>query len=127
MGRNALSLMVLGLMVVMVFTGGCSASSDPDAERIKSDLIGRDVVFDDGMDSWRFDSLSEFEKFTINNKNRQRDIIEYDISMHLVASTGRCYAVDSQVIVTYRRESDNWKLISLNNKSSNCVRRGSGS
>lgn len=114
MGRNGFSLMVLGLLVVIVFTGGCSAPGEPDVERIQADLIGQPIANpSEGSDGVTFESLSQFQKITINNKNGQRNLIEYDVSI----SGDRC---NVRIVVVYRKEGDNWKLISVTTKTLRC-------
>ena len=56
-----------------------NASSFPDVDQIKEDLIGRQAC------NWQFDSMSEFRKFEVINKTSSNDIIEYDLGFEVEA------------------------------------------
>ena len=97
----------LAVLLAAVVSAACSERL-PDADRIKSDLIGQtvgNVIF-----RWRFESLNEFESFEITNQERTGDIVEYTANVILTEPRGRSSAT---LTVVYRREDNGWSLTSV--------------
>lgn len=102
MGKRTLS----ALLAVVVSTA-CSERL-PDADQIKSDLIGQtvgNVIF-----RWRFESLNEFESFAITNQERTGDVVEYTANVILTEPRGRSSAT---LTIVYRLEDNGWSLASV--------------
>jgi hypothetical protein len=69
---------------------------EPDSEKIKSDLIGQQML------GWNFDALSEFKKFTISNITRNTTRIEYLIDISLAGITNPATDLhEANILVTY--------------------------
>lgn len=108
-------IFLAALLVVSVFSGGCSRLlAEPDAEQIKADLIGKDMPGLGGwpLPVWRFAALSEFQELNIKSKQKQGQIIEYDVSMRLqdLESKNR-YLADA--VIVYKKANGKWELISI--------------
>ena len=74
-------LLVL-LLILSVILIGCAGLSKPSVEQIKTDSIGQ-RTYTSEVSGWEFTALSEFEQFDIGGKQRQGDVIEFDVSMIL--------------------------------------------
>jgi hypothetical protein len=82
----------------------------PNDEKIKADLIGKEI--NSGLSMWKFDSLSEFESFKIIDTQSSGNIVEYKVDVVLKdfsdGDTG--YAT---LLVNYRKENSEWKLANV--------------
>lgn len=90
---------------------GCG-SGIPDAEQIKADFVGRqEPVFIQGVGHRyiTFRDLSVIERLTIQGKEQQANMVQYEIEM--VIDVGRRYQTDMSV--TYRREENEWRIASI--------------
>lgn len=85
--------------------------SEPDIEKIKHDLLGRNVQIN-AFSSWHFDSLDEFNKITIISSNDFGTNLEIDIHMDLRDSkTNERWA--TLLVVTYSLINDDWVFQSV--------------
>ena len=99
-------------VAVIMLMVGCSKA--PDTQQIKTDLIGQTMGSMFG--GWKFESLAEFQELTINNKNQQGDIIEYDVNMLLKdTNSGKMYRAESMIV--YKKIDGSWKIASVSKKS----------
>ncbi len=85
-------------------------SPEPGIEQIKSDLIGETLTQADL--TWHFHALSEFIKVTIEDKIREADTIEYDVSLQLQdVFTGKRFT--AEILMIYQRVGTHWDLFSI--------------
>jgi len=77
-------------------------ATEPDTEKIKSDLIGQQIS------GWRFSYLSEFKSTNILNITRGNDRIEYQIKFNLEDNNNNEY--DCEVITVYIQNNEGWNL-----------------
>jgi hypothetical protein len=86
----------------------------PNEEKIKGDLIGRTITTGgEGPFTrhWRFDSLSEFESFSIVDKKSSGDIIEYTVQLTVNDHKGDMRSGTCKIV--YRKESGEWKIANV--------------
>ena len=76
---------------------------EPDAEKIKADLIGNKIP------GWSFDYLNEFQSCVIDNTTKGSDRIEYLVSLKLLGSN-ETLPHDAQVNVVYVQGPDGWYI-----------------
>lgn len=85
-----------------------SQESEPNAEQIKADLIGHQLL----SYGWTFAALSEYEQFEIIGEQKQGNVIEYDVTMELVdLPTDEHFLLDA--LIVYRMSDGDWELISI--------------
>ncbi len=104
--------------VALLFFVACAKLPEakiPDGEQIKADLIGKEIGEQIQMGSpfpvWEFRSLSEFQEFTVKDKQIQGAIAEYSIFVRLQDAQRGRYQAD--VSVSYRKQEGKWTLVSL--------------
>ncbi len=114
-GGSKLKRTILVIITLLMFlaVSGCSAISIPDAEQIKSDLIGHQITV--GLSGWHFDALAEFESFIIISNQQQGDALEYDVTMRLTDFQWDAhYLLDA--LITYKKVDGKWQLKSITPK-----------
>lgn len=105
--KNIYTLLIL--ISTLFFT---SCVEEPDVEKIKGDLLGQSMKLYNTR-YWNFDSLSEFDNFTILSKTKNGDILEYIVEI-AVKDERDYYNFDANII--YRKESGEWKFVSIKGK-----------
>lgn len=100
---------MLSILISTLFLTSCI--KDPDIEKIKGDLIGQSVKMN-WSQNWNFESLSEFENFTILSKTKNGDILEYTVD--IAVKDSRVYNFNANIV--YRKESGEWKFVSIKGK-----------
>lgn len=100
---------LLLLTVATVIISSCS--KEPDAEKIKADLIGQRIEMG-GLNTWSFDSMSEFKNFEILSKQKNKHLLEYEVRIHLIDSRGNSRVVKARIV--YHKENGNWKFRVIN-------------
>jgi len=79
------------------------AFTEPGIERIKSDLIGRQIP------GWSFDNISEFKQASISSIARTDPRIDYRIELRLLPYNAKEEVYyDVQLFATYLRGEDDW-------------------
>ena len=110
MKRGVLLAQVLAALAVFAACSGESDTPLPDAQQVRTDLVGQ------AMGSWRFESPSDFLGLTVNEKTEQGDTVEYDVSMSLQdPSTGRRYRAEA--LVVYGKSGGEWQIDSVSGRS----------
>jgi hypothetical protein len=104
-------LLLIGLLLSCISLVACSASKEPDVAQIEADLIGQ-VLTRGGITFWDFQALSEFEDFSVNNKQVEGDTIEYDVTMRLKDPRWIELCI-ADTLITYRKIDSQWTLISI--------------
>ena len=102
----------LRLLTILIALGGCSAP--PDSEQIKGDLIGQFVGRPPDA-TWKFQSLSEFEKFDITKTQRAGNITEYAADVVLAEPRGKATAT---LVIIYRKGDSGWQLANVTDNGS---------
>jgi len=103
------SKLVIALFPILLLTG-CSRS--PSAKQIQTDLLGNGIsAAPPSKYQWRFESLSEFQTFQIQDTKRTPDTIQYTIKTHLHGSNGD--DADASLLVTYRLNQNKWTFTSV--------------
>lgn len=104
---------LIKITLLLIFVVSCGGST-PDADQIKTDLIGQHMggIFN----GWIFVSIKEFEEFKIVDKQQNGNILEYECDMRLrdIKYGGRYKA---KVLIVYRKTDGTWQLVSLTQKS----------
>ncbi len=91
---------------------GKRPNSVPSASRIKADLVGYSIGR--GYASWRFDSASEFRRFTIKAKHDAGLSVTYDIQISLVGKNG--IRAKADIAVSYDLRNGAWVLSRVDDK-----------
>ena len=94
----------------MMLIIGCS--KDPNINQIKADLIGQTIG--EFLNNYKFNSLEGIQEFIINNKNKQGNIIEYDVSLRMSDTIGKKYRAN--ILIVYRKAEKSWKIASISTK-----------
>lgn len=81
---------------------------EPDIEKIKADLIGRELI------GWRFAYLNEFKEAQILNTSKSGDRIEYQIKFNLIDNTTGSGEHDCEVMAIYLQSESGWYLDGVN-------------
>jgi hypothetical protein len=82
-----------------------AAFTEPDLERIKTDLIGKQIP------GWSFDSKEEFRKAVITSVARSDLRIDFRLDLSLQAVTGNDRGLyDAQLFATYLPGDEDWYL-----------------
>ncbi len=108
--RRIFLVLMMVVCLGTVYIGCDVISPEPSIEQIKSDLIGETLNQADL--TWHFHALSEFKKVTIEDKIREADTIEYDVSLQLQdVFTGKRYT--AEILMIYQRVGTHWNLFSI--------------
>ena len=83
---------------------------EPDIDKIKADLIGREVI------GWKFSYLNEYKEAQILNTSKSGDRIEYQVKFNLIDNTTGSGEHDCEAMVVYLQSDNGWYLndIALN-------------
>jgi hypothetical protein len=82
---------------------GLIIEPEPSIEKIKSDIIGQEIL------GWKFDYLNEFKSVEIINTTRGDNRIEYKIKFNLIDSnTNKTY--ESEVLIIYLQNEYGWNF-----------------
>lgn len=81
---------------------------EPDIEKIKADLIGREVI------GWKFAYLNEYKEAQILNTSKSGDRIEYQVKFNLIDNTTGSGEHDCEVMVVYLQSENGWYLDGVN-------------
>ena len=103
-------LLMLPLILSLILIG-CAGLSEPSVEQIKADLIGQ-RIYTSALSGWEFEALSEFEQFDIRGKQRQGDVIEFDVSMRLQDLSNDTHFL-ADVLILYKKADGKWELTSI--------------
>lgn len=96
--------------IVLLFS--CSSfNKTPDETQIKTDLIGQTMRLG-SMSYETFTSLTNFKEFVIINKNKQEEIIEYDIFM-VYEDTERNETDRINAKIVYKKSDSKWIIVSM--------------
>jgi hypothetical protein len=95
------------LAALALFSTACVAP-EPDAQRIKEDLIGESASSPEGV--WQFDSLGQFTALEILNVERSGAVLEYEIELELLRYEEDFKAGGS---VTYAQDGRRWNYRSV--------------
>ena len=78
---------------------------EPGIEKIKSDLIGRQIP------GWSFDKLIEFKQAAITSIARSDERIDFRIDLHLLPYNAKEESYyDAQIFAIYLKGDDGWQL-----------------
>ena len=94
-----------GTALVMLLLGGCPGFSDePGKDKIKADLVEREVC------GWFINSISEFRELGINRRVGNSEIAEYDLHFELERRQ-KDRIIDAHAV--YKKHGENWVLSSF--------------
>jgi hypothetical protein len=80
----------------------------PTTDQIQRDLIGKSIT-DPHLGRWDFESVSEFEDFTIVSQKETDDGLELEVDMRLKdINDGKLY--NSAATITYTKVGGQWRL-----------------
>lgn len=108
---------ILLALTIVVLTISSACAQNPDNDRIKADLLGRNILMswrtdiDTGFYKWRFRTLADFNDFKIVKVNKTASVLEYLIATKL-SDNGRIM-FDTKITAVYRKDDGKWKIISV--------------
>jgi hypothetical protein len=76
---------------------------EPDVQRIKEDLIGKQIP------GWNFEYLSEFKDFKVFNSAKGKNRVEYSVQMELYGARDKSKH-DCEAIITYNLGYGGWNF-----------------
>jgi hypothetical protein len=80
--------------------------ADPDIDRVKNDLVGRQIL------GWTFRYLNEFRTAQILNTSKSSDRIDYLVKLNIVGNTGDEH--DCEAMISYVQTDYGWIFNSVN-------------
>lgn len=95
-------VIIVSAILIFSFTcRGANADSFPTVDKIRADLIGKQVCH------WQFDSIAEFRKLDVIDKLASDEIVEYDLHIEVEAGNDD-RAIKARAI--YKRFQGEWIL-----------------